>query len=763
MDQTRAISAPRRRAEILRRRLAASVFVLSVAGSAGLLVTDVAAAQDEVSLQPPGQEGYYRRDEEIRLGLPGDALGAESRLAFELDEYDVSAFVEVSGGTATLRLPIPHELGLHTLRVVDFRADGNLVALGVFPFEVRASRRFRERSLTGQLDVTLSQRMADHQLVAPPRRGLLRGAADLRGRLGGDDWSFAAHSPILFDRNAAPPGIFDGNAVLPGGGAGEIRDWDLGAFLVEGKRGPGRLRLGHHAPAPPGLILENFQRRGASASLELAPLNSSLTAFSLRSEPITGFREGLGLHARSHRVSGVTLEGQPIAIPDGVLDLAATYLHGRSGPAEAASLTHAGLQLGESGSAWSVRADSLLFGERLRLRGEYARTRFDPFVDLAGRAERDDAWSVLIAVRPWPQLLLAEHPLTAQLEVEFREVGRLFRSIGNPGAPTDRYLQQVSLSSNWAGFNGRFSFARERDNVDDLDFLPRFRTDLFDGQLGFSPVFRTPPEGWFRKLLGQPFVQANWSRERLKPTHSPTAREVVGAAILARSQTTITNDQGAVIDTFSGAAFLDPTASVFGTQALVSSGRFFDPFLGLPEFVFSDRWFRTASLSMGSSYERAAISLSHTMLLFEDNTRQQPDTRSDLTALNGTLLLGTRGSLGLSVQHQREKHEDVGYEQTMWLGSMHLAGKLVPERLDGSLQASIARSRDSISSLDSRFSVISGRLDWHALQARPQRPGLTLSLLSSWTDLEDSVNRAASTETFQVFLQAELRWPIQWQ
>jgi hypothetical protein len=324
----------------------------------------------------------------------------------------------------------------------------------------------------------------------------------------------------------------------------------------------------------------------------------------------------------------------------------------------------------------------------------------------------------------------------------------------------DRYLQQARLGLAWGSFTGNFSFGRERDNVDGLDFLPRFRTDLFDGQLGWSPYFVTPADSLWRKILGQPYVQVGWARERLKPVHAPDEGALLGARALARAQTVITDDQGAIIASFPGAAFLDPTASVFGTPALVAADQYFDPFDELPVLILSDRSFRTSSLTFGSSYERGSWSLSQTVMRFEDRTRQEPDARSDLTGLTGSLYLGNRGSVSLSVQRQREKFEDQGFQRTTWLGNVNLTGQLVPEVLDASITGSLTRSRDSISSVDSRMVILSGRLDWHAWQARPNRPGLSLSLFGTWTDLHDSVNRAMAIDTFQVFLQATLRWPI---
>ncbi|MCP3984964.1 MAG: hypothetical protein GY723_11280 [bacterium] len=734
----------------------AAPYTLGAVLLAALLVAPAAAQPDEAADSAPVLE-LRGAGEQIEPGAPieistGDAPPEVlDRISYEIDDLDVSGFAMRDPGVTTLALPVVLEPGTHLVRAIEQLPDGRLLERGVWTIEIRAPR-FQGGELSGSIDLDATRRMADHHAEGAPERLQIRGAANLQGSLHGDDWEVQGYLPVLFDRSSG----FASSGTL------EQRDWDLGAYLFQGRKGPFGARVGHFSPDPPSLILEGFHRRGASASVEVVPLRSRLTAWSLRSEPITGFREGFGLQDRDRRVSGVTVQGQPVEIPGGVLDLAATYLRGRTGPGSIyAGVSERSIRLQESGTAWSLRADGSFFDSRLRLRGEYARTRYDPFVGISGSAKRDDAWSVLIGVAPWQNLVFLDYPVQIEAEVEFREIGRLFRSIANPGAPVDRFLQQVRLGSSWAGLQGSVLFGRERDNVEDLEFLPRFRTDIFDAQLSWSPRFRTPPESLWRKLLGQPYLQVGWTRERLKPVHSPSAEDVLGARILAREQTVITDDLGAVIQSFPGAAFLDPTAGLLGTAALVPANDFFDPFVGLPELVFSDRWFRTTAVAFGSSYNRGSWSLSHTVLRYEDNTRQDPDSRSDLSGLNGSLYLGSQASLSLSLQRQREKFEDLGFQRTTWLGSVNLNAQLVPEVLDGSFTASLTRSRNSYSTVDSRFTTLSGRLDWHAWQARPTRPGLTLSLFGTWTDLHDSVNRSLAVSSFQVFLQASIRWPVQ--
>ena len=118
---------------------------------------------------------------------------------------------------------------------------------GVWSFEVRGPR-FQEASLSGSIDVDATRRMVDHNMQDPPERLQIRGAANLTGRVSGDDWEAQAYLPVLFDRSAG----------LASAGIQEQRDWDLGGFLVQGRKGPFGVRVGHFSPEPPSLIMEGF-------------------------------------------------------------------------------------------------------------------------------------------------------------------------------------------------------------------------------------------------------------------------------------------------------------------------------------------------------------------------------------------------------------------------------------------------------------------------------------------------------------------------
>ena len=163
-----------------------------------------------------------------------------NRLEYEIDNVDVSAFAERAEGATTLNLPTELAPGAHVLRVTEVLPDGRVLERGRFDLEVRGAL-LEQASLIGSLNVEITRRMADTQLFDPPERVQLRGAANLRGRASGQDWDVSATLPVLFDEHAG--------AVSSG--TLERRDWDLGAFLLEGRRGPVSGRVGHSPPGPP--------------------------------------------------------------------------------------------------------------------------------------------------------------------------------------------------------------------------------------------------------------------------------------------------------------------------------------------------------------------------------------------------------------------------------------------------------------------------------------------------------------------------------
>jgi len=99
---------------------------------------------------------YRDSDEAIIITLP-QALPADiiERLALEIDDIDVSSFVELTGNQVIYK-PVPAlASGAHELRLIEYADDGSIVERGVWEFSVRAPS-FAESSKV-QLNATLEQ------------------------------------------------------------------------------------------------------------------------------------------------------------------------------------------------------------------------------------------------------------------------------------------------------------------------------------------------------------------------------------------------------------------------------------------------------------------------------------------------------------------------------------------------------------------------------------------------------------------------------
>jgi hypothetical protein len=548
----------------------------------------------QVDLVPP-PEGHYATDSPIEFDVTELPDEVATRLKLEIDDVEVTDFVQRTGNRAFLELPVPLEAGPHTIRVVDSRPDGSIVELG--RWQAMVERKSLEKSIEAELGAEVVQRVADHRIEYPPDRTYFSGTAKLQGHLAGDDWEADSYLPVIYQSEA------EKNA--------SGQPWDLANYLVKARKGRLSLEAGHFAPEPTSLIMEQLFRRGLSTRVELPELKGSLTGFSVRGEPITGFEEGLGVRDRNQRVSGAIVTTRPLEVQGAILDLSATYLRGRTGLGGTAVYEAGGLrETIQSGTAWSLVADGAFLGQRLRVRGEYARTRFDPDVDGPGNSVRDDGYSVLVGIRPWLGLEVAGQPLDTELTLELSELGPYFGSPANPGRSADRRLEQAAWRATWAGLDASVSFERERHNVDDRDELPKFRTDGFMSSLNYSPQ-GLDPEGRVTRWLGKPFVGVDWGRTRVKPTSTPDPDELL----------------------------LD---DVFGSY--------------IP--VYADQVQRTSSLRLGSWYPSFTWSLTHGVARFEDRTRLGADTRSDLTALSLSFPVNERLNFGLTVQRDRYKLED---------------------------------------------------------------------------------------------------------
>lgn len=678
-----------------------------VAGICALLAA-VPTAASEIELVP-ASEGGYAPDAPLEFTLRDVPDDLAYRLNLTLDGVDVTRFIQRDGDVARLVLPHPIESGTRELRLVEVTDDGEIIEMGFWQAEVQPGAWLQEAEFRADLSGEVHRRFADEDLIDPPQRTTTMGAARIEGQMAGNDWDAQLHLPILYRRDR-----------LTQSG----QPWDLADGWLRARRGRFRTEIGHQTPGPSSFALEGFHRRGVSLAVDVPEIKSQVSAFSLRGDPISGFEEGIGLSDRDRRVNGVTFTSRPLETEGSTVALAGTYVRGRnqsggSGVSETFSSTM-------SGTAWSAVADVETWQRRFRVRGEYARSRIDRFVDGPGSSERDDAYSIFGSLYPFQDLTLGDAPIDFGITASLEEVGAKFGSPANLFIQNDYRREQFGGELGWRGFSGRAQYTRTRYNAEGREEDPAFRNDSFETMASYQ--VNVDPSGFLARTLGAPFVEVLWSRNRLKPISTP-----------------------------------DPTG------ALDDSFGFFMP-------TYADEHQRQGSLRIGAIHQRYDWSLSHTIGRIEDRTRLQPDTRTDLSSLDiGWQPTGST-RLNFSIQRDRYRLEDKGVGTTTWTANLGLYQDIIPQRLVMNANASFSQLHGSTSfadeadgfgvfaipKLDERMLTFYGALTWTAIQPRPNRPGVTFTLDGVWERREDDVVHSNTRDTFQTFLKVRVDWPLHW-
>ncbi len=595
----------------------------------------------------------------VRLppGLPGEV---RQRLLLELDGLDVTALLAVEGDTLVFTPAQPLAWGEHELRLVEETTEGELLERGAWRFEVRRSRQLREAQARLDAELLLSARLAQASPEGAPDPFQAQGSARLAGMAADGDWRAGGSADLYLvgDTRQAPTG----------------RSLDLGEYQVDVSRGVGRLRLGHQDVGADNLVLREFDRRGVSAALEAPSGLARVTGFAQRSESVIGIEDPSGLGDADNRTGGALLTLYPFAGAPERLFLSATLLSGRgseSGYADVGDTV-----TGET-AAWSAVADARLLDRRLRLRGEYAATRADfDLADPASGRETDQAYALLADFTPAGAPLVAGEPLNWGLGLEQRRVGTFFRSLGNAGLPTDKFLRRAFARLDWGGLSLNASFGAERDNVGDLAFLPVTGTERGLLAATWSPAW----EGG--GLFAQPGFSASLVRTRQKTRRLPSEY---------------------------GGQVADTLASELQ--------------LGAAFYPGSWDW-----------------SVGYILSWFDDRTGQFSDTRNGLTTLELNLPLGEWLHLSPVLQWNRLDERDTGTRSDGLLLELGAGFTLLPERLDGSLNVSLNRERASDDTVDTRELVLDASLNWTLRPARSRRPGLVLFLSGNFQDLADPVS-----------------------
>lgn len=638
--------------------------------------------------------------EALRIQLPSEVTDDVLQwLALELDNVDVSQIVQLEttpqGRFVVLRPPQPLGFGLHELRLVQYTPEGDIIERGVWKFDIQQTARFREASFAAHTTLDISRRIDEDELPDLPNETQAQGASSVQGRLAEDQWEAVAEANFLYDSVGVQG---RGSSTDFRGG----REFDLGEFLVAGRTEHVSALAGHHALRHQSLIMQGFHRRGVSLTGATASKMLSASGFAFRTEPITGFRDGLGVGRHEHRVAGSMVTARPIPGQGNALAVTATYLRGQGEDGNGVGVS--GEELITAGDGWSVVAESRLAQDRVKLRGEVAETDFDIDGDQdVFEQERDDAHQLLVEIAPWLGKTLNGQPVHWNFGAEYREVGLFFRSLANPSLPFDKELVRAFSTLQWGGLALQIQGGREKDNVDDIEDLPKLRNQLVLGNLSYTPQPKYDENGqpqlnWY----GQPSFNVSTQYAQLKHTVLPAA--FLGGMI---NQRTTYNQLGASFQ------------------------------------------YHTWSWSVGHGFGRE-----------DDLTGFLSDRRNELSDLAANWQIAERVLLGAQLQYNTITDLRSSLTTRSWIGNMSAEAVLIRDRLTAGVNLSVNQDGASDDSVDTQTRTYGFSLNWQAIQPQRNWPGLLIWLRGERQEFEDDIAPQNDRSPYRVFLGASVNWPV---
>jgi len=650
-------------------------------------------------VQPEDGRDWHTGAEPIRIDARRLSGANAANLVLELDGTDVTEWARRDGTDLVLELPTPPAPGVRRVQVYEYR-DPNWIDHGGVDVDVRGSGTVHEAWLRTNVDAELGRRVRDNGFRYPNETDRTEGRASVRvsGRLGTRWGTLDVYAPLLYDSNA-PYGSFD-------------KTWTLADYLAEAEMGRLSARVGHHYPALPSLIFEGFGRRGVSAAVEL-PGGLTVSGFTFRTDPVVGFRESFGVRDEERRLVGGSITSREYDFGIGRVSVGGTWYQAsadRSGAAVAENPSGR-----EDGTAWTSVVDASFLHDRIRLRGEYARTDFD-FDGGGGRDGEDDrAWSGELVLNPFPNLVLGEHPVAFQLYYAESEVGTFFRALGNPGKAPDLRTRSAGVDFQWAGFALAAEHARYTDNREDFDDQTTYRNDNWRIDLSYTPHWLTRVrESGLLRYLGTPTVRVGWWRQR----HKPIANAF---------------DDVFVEDPTTGDFFLLQGASIDETQ-------------------------RQAYASIGTRWRRGRVDLSQTIIRTDDAVREDSDVTSNTRSFSYAFYPSRRFSIDGFAQLGSTRFRDPTFETWNFTAQTGIRTVLLPDRLFAETDVSWTKNWDQENLTDSRALIYSATWTWKMIHSRGHRPGFTLALQGAYRDDIDQAANARDRDAYQTFLRLTIDW-----
>jgi hypothetical protein len=414
-------------------------------------------AQNSNQLQPtllsPESSNYRKATDVLRIQFPEGALvNLNTQLALEIDNIDVSSMVAIEGDQLVFTPPSPFVLGNHELRLVEYAANGDIIELGFWSFEVRQSVAFREQQLVIGAVLNNRYRTADNYSNSDVDIQKYRsdGAADIAYTAKNKNSGIDFNANLLYDED-------EDNTIR-----GE--QVDLGQYLLGIDLGKNtHIDIGHHSVQHSSLIYSQFHRRGISGNFKLPSVNSVLRVFSSRTGDLQGFTEGLGVEDSDNRVDGIALDYQPFQSNPESLTIITSYLTGKRKDEDETI----GMFVEESGGdAASIAIDSKVLDKTLHIHVEAAQSRFDfdGSYDNFDK-ESDAAFGFFTRYSPLPNSG-SETALLWDISLEKAIVSPNFYSLSNAYLAADRDFTKLSSNIDKGNIYAQTFISFEKDNLD---------------------------------------------------------------------------------------------------------------------------------------------------------------------------------------------------------------------------------------------------------------------------------------------------------
>ncbi|MCG6659093.1 hypothetical protein HOP52_15140 [Halomonas campisalis] len=447
-----------------------------------------------------------------------DVVASEWRpfIHLELDSIDVTEMVAWETRSLRYQPVSAMSAGEHELRLMYYGDDGSIEELGYWTFEVRQTDTFKTITLDGNSEVTVNQRLAEHNLSGPP------------------DYSADGYSQWFTELQSDRVRI-EGTGELAYANRPEQsitgRRLDMPQFSLLAETERTRVTAGDQRMGQQSLVMDGYQQRGLQGELALDTFDTTFQLFGMSGNRELGIDDGLGLSDPDNRIIGTRWQSQWQPGDTNELQLSATYLTGGISEPDAGSWSSTPTTRVHDGHAWNAVLDGFFLERRLRMRGEHATSRYDfDGRDFGFDAVADSAWSTLVLLDPDPTDW--ETPLDWQIGAEAQRVGPFYRSLAHSNLPSDLYMRRIFASANRDKWYWDASLALEEDNLDDFAAYATTETRRWNLQLGYDE-YEPPEPGSLFALLGQPSYSLSLDRvdredKRTPPGYLPNDTRVEG-------------------------------------------------------------------------------------------------------------------------------------------------------------------------------------------------------------------------------------------